>query len=157
LDAITGRMSACLAHRGPDDSGTWVDAEAGIGLGFRRLAIVDLSEQGHQPMRSASGRYWMAYNGEVFNYEELRVELLAAGWRFRGHSDTEVMLAAFERWGIAAAIPRFVGMFAIAVWDAEARALTLARDRLGKKPLYVYHEPGLVTFGSELKALHAGA
>jgi asparagine synthase (glutamine-hydrolysing) len=156
LDAITERMSACLAHRGPDDSGTWVDADAGIALGFRRLAIVDLSEQGHQPMRSASGRYWMAYNGEVFNYEELRVELLAAGWRFRGHSDTEVMLAAFERWGIAASIPRFVGMFAIAVWDTEARALTLARDRLGKKPLFVYHEPGLVTFGSELKALHAG-
>lgn len=150
------RMADTIVHRGPDDSGVWVDADRGVAFGFRRLSIVDLSEQGHQPMRSSSGRYWVEYNGEIYNHEALRAELRSEGWSFRGHSDTEVMLAAFERWGIAEAVSRFVGMFAIALWDAEARSLTLIRDRLGKKPVFVYHEPGLVSFGSELKTLIAG-
>jgi asparagine synthase (glutamine-hydrolysing) len=149
-------MIACLAHRGPDDDGVWVDAPAGVGLGFRRLAIVDLSEQGHQPMRSPSGRFTIVFNGEVYNHRQLRSELESAGARFRGHSDTEVILAAFERWGIAPAVERFIGMFAMGVWDAEARTLSLVRDRMGIKPLFVYARPGLVTFGSELKALVAG-
>ena len=150
------RMIGPIAHRGPDDSGVWVNEHAGIALGFRRLAILDLSPQGHQPMQSASGRFLITFNGEIYNYLALRRGLEAIGHRFRGQSDTEVMLAAFEQWGIPDAVRRFCGMFAIAVWDAERRELTLVRDRLGKKPLYVYREPGLVTFGSELKALFAG-
>jgi len=150
------RMIAPIAHRGPDDSGLWIDQHAGVALGFRRLAILDLSPQGHQPMRSVSDRYCATFNGEIYNYRDLRRELEAFGHRFNGQSDTEVMLAAFEQWGIERAVPRFAGMFAIAVWDAHDRSLTLVRDRLGKKPLYVYHEPGLITFGSELKALLAG-
>ena len=149
-------MIAPITHRGPDDLGTWVDPDRGIGLGFRRLAIIDLSEHGHQPMRSPSGRYTIAFNGEVFNHGDTRRELEDVGYRFRGHSDTETILAAFERWGIEAAVRRFVGMFAIAVWDAEDQALSLIRDRLGIKPLFVYSRPGLVAFGSELKALLAG-
>jgi asparagine synthase (glutamine-hydrolysing) len=150
------RMIAPIAHRGPDDSGVWTDERAGVALGFRRLAILDLSPQGRQPMASPSGRFVAVFNGEVYNFAELRRELEACGFRFRGRSDTEVILAAFERWGIHEAVRRFVGMFAVAVWDTERRELSLFRDRLGKKPLYVYSEPGLVTFGSELKALVAG-
>ncbi|HSB60850.1 MAG TPA: asparagine synthase (glutamine-hydrolyzing) [Vicinamibacteria bacterium] len=150
------RMTAPIVHRGPDDAGIWVDERAGVALGFRRLAILDLSPQGHQPMASPSGRFVIAFNGEVYNFDDLRVELEGHGFAFRGRSDTEVILAAFERWGIEAALGRFVGMFAIAVWDGERRELSLCRDRLGKKPLYVYREPGLVTFGSELKTLLAG-
>jgi len=150
------RMIGPIAHRGPDDSGTWLNERAGIALGFRRLAILDLSPSGHQPMRSSSGRFVVTFNGEVYNYRDLRRELEAFGHRFQGQSDTEVMLAAFEQWGIDQAVRRFAGMFAIAVWDEQQRALTLVRDRLGKKPLYVYREPGLITFGSELKALLAG-
>ena len=156
LDRWARRMSDTIVHRGPDDSGTWVDAEGGVAFGFRRLSIVDLSEKGHQPMRSSSGRYWIEFNGEVYNHDAIRSELRAAGWSFRGHSDTEVMLAAIEQWGVADAVNRFAGMFGIALWDTEARSLTLIRDRLGKKPMFIYHEPGLVTFGSELKTLVAG-
>jgi asparagine synthase (glutamine-hydrolysing) len=150
------RMIRPIEHRGPDDSGTWIDEHAGVALGFRRLAILDLSPLGHQPMQSASRRYCITFNGEIYNYRDLRRELEAVGHRFHGESDTEVMLAAFEQWGIEPAVPRFAGMFAMAVWDAHERSLTLVRDRLGKKPLYVYAEPGLITFGSELKALLAG-
>jgi asparagine synthase (glutamine-hydrolysing) len=149
-------MIAPIAHRGPDDEGIWVDQHGGIALGFRRLAIMDLSPEGHQPMWSASGRFVMVFNGEVYNFGELRQELEPHGHTFRGHSDTEVILAAFEQWGVRDAVRRFIGMFSIAVWDTDRRALSLLRDRMGKKPLFVYREQGLVTFGSELKALVAG-
>ncbi|HLG05145.1 MAG TPA: asparagine synthase (glutamine-hydrolyzing), partial [Gemmatimonadales bacterium] len=141
--------------RGPDDCASWLDPEAGIGLGFRRLSIIDLSELGRQPMASASGRYQLAYNGEVFNHRVLRSALVAGGTRFRGHSDTEVMLAAIEAYGVRPAVQRFVGMFAIALWDRERRELHLIRDRLGIKPLHVYWQPGLLAFGSELRAVMA--
>jgi asparagine synthase (glutamine-hydrolysing) len=149
-------MADAMAHRGPDDSGVWVDSIAGIALGFRRLAIVDLSEQGHQPMRSESGRYVIVFNGEIYNHRSLRRELESGGCGFRGHSDTEVILTAFEQWGIERATRRFVGMFAMAVWDSNRQELSLIRDRLGIKPLFIYHRDGLVSFGSELKALLAG-
>ena len=156
MTAHAGRMIDPLAHRGPDDRGVWADAGAGIALGFRRLAIVDLSPHGHQPMRSRSGRFVIVFNGELYNFRGLRRELEGRGHAFTGHSDTEVILAAFEEWGIEPAVHRFVGMFAIAVWDTDRRELSLLRDRIGKKPLYVYREPGLISFGSELKALIAG-
>ena len=156
LGPAVQRMAGTLAHRGPDDTGSWCDEEAGIALGFRRLSILDLSSLGHQPMRSASGRFTLVYNGEVYNESVLRRALEREGFTFRGRSDTEVVLAAFEAWGVRRALERFVGMFALALWDSRDRTLTLARDCVGIKPLFVYAEPGLVTFGSELKALLAG-
>ena len=155
LGASLRRMAATLEHRGPDDAGEWHDADAGVGFGFRRLSILDVTSAGHQPMRSASGRYVIAFNGEIYNHRTLRGELAATGHAFRGHSDTEVILAAVEQWGLRDALQRFAGMFAIALWDTQSRALTLVRDRLGKKPLFVYRAPGLVLFASELKALAA--
>lgn len=156
LMAHASAMTAPIVHRGPDDDGVWVDEHAGVAFGFRRLAILDLSPHGHQPMHSPSGRFVSLFNGEVYNFKELRRQLEQYGFRFRGGSDTEIVLAAFEQWGIREAVKRFVGMFAIAIWDSATRELSLVRDRLGKKPLFVYSEPGLVTFGSELKALIAG-
>jgi asparagine synthase (glutamine-hydrolysing) len=146
-------MADQLIHRGPDDSGVWVDAEAGIALGFRRLAIVDLSPTGHQPMTSSNSRHVMVFNGEVYNFGELRKDLESRGHGFRGHSDTEVMLEAVSEWGLEAAVKKFVGMFAFALWDRRDRVLHLVRDRLGIKPLYWGWQGKTFLFGSELKAL----
>ncbi len=149
------RMAETLLHRGPDAGGVWVDAEAGVGLGFRRLAIIDLSASGDQPMVSADGRMVIVYNGEVYNFAELRRELEEAGSCFRGRSDTEAVLEACARWGVEAALRRLIGMFAFALWDRETRCLWLARDRLGIKPLYYGAVGERFLFGSELKALRA--
>ena len=154
------RMGNTIISRGPDSSGVWCDAEAGIGLSHRRLAIVDLTEAGHQPMVSASGRFVFAFNGEIYNHSSLRAELdREACTPWRGHSDTETLLACMEAWGVAKALGRAVGMFAFALWDRQTQALTLGRDRLGEKPLY-YGWQGtgshaVFLFGSELKALKA--
>jgi asparagine synthase (glutamine-hydrolysing) len=155
LLATVRRMRDTLAHRGPDDTGEWLDRESGFALGFRRLAILDLTPTGHQPMTSASGRYVIAFNGEVYNFEAIRRELLDCGQApdFRGRSDTEVMLAAIEAWGIEPAVQRFVGMFAIALWDRRERRLHLIRDRIGVKPLYYGFSGATFLFASELKAL----
>lgn len=154
--AVTAvRMADRLVHRGPDDSGVWSDSGAGIALSFRRLSIIDLSPAGHQPMQSATGRYTLVFNGEAYNFPAIREELersgLAPDWR--GHSDTEVILAAIEAWGLDAAVRRFVGMFAFALWDGRERLLHLVRDRMGVKPLYYTASPRAVLFGSELKAM----
>ena len=152
-------MAEAIAYRGPDSRGHWAEAEAGIAFGHLRLAIVDLTEAGAQPMASHSGRYMMVFNGEIYNHQDLRAELDAAGKspRWRGHSDTETLLAGFETWGLTETLKRTVGMFAIALWDRETRVLKLARDRLGEKPLYYgwqgQGEGRALLFGSELKAL----
>jgi len=150
---VADAMALRLAHRGPDGSGVWVDNDGGVALAHRRLAIVDLSEAGHQPMRSASGRYELIFNGEIYNHAQLRAELPSRAWR--GHSDTETLLAGFEHWGLEATLKKAVGMFAIALWDIERRRLSLARDRMGEKPLYYGLSQGQLLFASELKALHA--
>jgi asparagine synthase (glutamine-hydrolysing) len=148
-------MTDAMVHRGPDSSGYWHDNEAGMALGHRRLSIVDLSEAGHQPMLSADGRWVLTYNGEIYNADDLRSELEARGARFRGHSDTEVLVEAFALWGVEATLPRLIGMFAFAAWDSRERRLYLVRDRLGIKPLYWGWFGQLLLFGSELKALRA--
>ena len=155
LDARVRAMTDSLVLRGPDDEGTWVDAAHGIALGFRRLAILDLSAEGHQPKPSASGRYRLTFNGEIYNFQELRHTLEGAGVTFRGRSDTEVILAAFEQWGVEPALRRFNGMFAIVCWDARDKQLHLARDPLGIKPLYFGAQGRTLFWGSELKALRA--
>lgn len=154
LEQVLRGMGHSIAHRGPDDAGVWLDAPAGIGLAHQRLAIVDLSAAGHQPMVAASGRYVLAYNGEIYNHLELRGQLASLGVAdWRGHSDTETLLAAVDAWGVQAAVERVIGMFAFALWDRRDATLTLCRDRLGEKPLYCGWQGATFLFGSELKAL----
>lgn len=154
LAAVVQRMARRLAHRGPDDEGALVDAPVGLALGFRRLAIQDLSANGNQPMTSANGRYVIVYNGETYNFRELKEDLQRAGYRsWRGSSDTEVLLAAISRIGVAGLLDRCDGMFAFVLWDRQARRLHLARDRMGEKPLYYGWAGSTLVFGSELKAL----
>lgn len=149
-------MADAMWQRGPDDAGVWLDPVLGLALAHRRLAILDLSPEGHQPMASVCGRWILVFNGEIYNFQTLRTELERLGQRhWRGHSDTEVMLAAFAQWGLEKTLQRLVGMFAFALWDRQARTLTLARDRLGEKPLYYGWMGRLLLFGSELKALRA--
>lgn len=156
-------MAEAISSRGPDDMGVWADDEARIGLAHRRLSIVDLSPAGRQPMQSTSGRFVMVYNGEIYNHSDIRIELdrsgLAPAWR--GHSDTETALAGFDAWGIKTTLERCVGMFAFAIWDRRDRTLTLARDRMGEKPLYYGWQgqgsDAVLLFGSELKALRQHA
>jgi asparagine synthase (glutamine-hydrolysing) len=146
-------MRDSLAHRGPDDAGLWMSPADGVTLGSRRLAILDLSPRGHQPMQDASATFTIVFNGEIYNYAELRKELQVA-YSFQSRSDTEVLLAAYSFWG-----PDFVhrlnGMFAFAIWDSKHRHLFAARDRFGEKPFYYYRRPSLFLFASEIKAILA--
>lgn len=153
--AVLAQMGDVITHRGPDDSGVWLDLGAGVGLVHRRLSILDLSPAGHQPMRSPCGRYTLVYNGEIYNHLDLRVSLEAEGGHFnwRGHSDTETLLAALRHWGVEGALRRVNGMFAFALWDGMEHTLYLARDRIGEKPLYYGSNGGVFLFGSELKSL----
>ena len=155
LRAAGEAMNETLRHRGPDDSGIWAEAESGVVLGQRRLAIIDLSPGGAQPMHSADRRYVITFNGEIYNYRDIRKELAAAGRAMRSNSDTEVLLEACALWGVEPAIERTIGMFAFALWDRSARTLHLARDRLGIKPLYYAASPDRLLFASQLKAFRA--
>jgi asparagine synthase (glutamine-hydrolysing) len=155
LHVIAATMAATLHHRGPDARGVWADATAGIAFGHTRLSIVDVSSAGAQPMVSASGRFVINYNGEVYNAPDLARDLERSGVRFRGHSDTEVLIEAIDRWGLDETLERVNGMFAFALWDRCARRLHLVRDRLGEKPLYYAWRDDVLLFGSELEALRA--
>ena len=152
LETTVTKMADTLYKRGPDSSGVWCDPECGIAMGHRRLAIIDLSTAGHQPMVSASGRTVISFNGVIYNYQELRKELESAGIKFRGSSDTEVLLEACELWGVINTTKRLIGMFAFVVWDGQQLKLTLVRDRLGKKPLYWGWQGDTFFFGSECKS-----
>src|SRR5690606_19992800 len=149
-------MAAPLSHRGPDDEGVWIDASNGVALAHRRLSILDLSPAGHQPMLSGCERYVLAFNGEIYNHRELRRQLEYVGVNeWRGNSDTETLLAMFSRYGVEEPLQRAVGMFAIALWSKDEKALYLARDRFGEKPLYYGLLEGSVVFASELGAIEA--
>ena len=152
LRSIADAMIETVRHRGPDAGDVWVEAEGGVALGQRRLAIIDLSPGGAQPMHSADRRFVITFNGEIYNYRDIRRELQAAGHSMRSDSDTEVLLEACALWGVEAAIERAIGMFAFALWDRKTRSLTLARDRLGIKPLYYAASPERILFASQLKA-----
>ena len=151
--ATLRRMAGSLAHRGPDADGIWLSDDGRVGLCHRRLSIIDLSPGGAQPMRSASGRYTIVYNGEIYGFLALREELEASGVRFRGHSDTEVLIEAIEAYGLEAALQRCNGMFAFALYDSAERKVIFARDRIGKKPLYIGIAGDAIAFGSELKSI----
>ena len=144
------RMTDVIAHRGPDSEGHYTDGP--IGLGHRRLAIIDLSASGHQPMSNENGEVVITFNGEIYNFQKLRVELEALGHRFHSQTDTEVIVHAYEEWG-ADCVTRFNGMFAFGIWDRPRRRLVLARDRYGIKPLYWYCKDGVFVFASEIKAI----
>jgi asparagine synthase (glutamine-hydrolysing) len=152
--AEIGAMVDCIPYRGPDGTGQKCFESEGVALGHRRLSILDLSDAGAQPMASASGRFWITYNGEVYNYLEVRKELEALGWQFRSHSDTEVLLCAYEQWG-EECLQRFMGMYAFAIWDRQKRELFAARDRMGIKPFYYLETSSGLVFGSEIKSLLA--
>jgi len=154
LTTTVKRMTSQLLSRGPDSEGIWVESKNGLALGHRRLAIMDLSAAGHQPMQSSSGRYAIVYNGEIYNSPDLREILLKEGYSFRGHSDTEVILAACEEWGILKTCQQLIGIFAFALWDTQAQSLTLARDQMGVKPLYWGFQNGVLFFGSQLKSFY---
>ena len=153
-DAVR-RMGDAIQHRGPDAGDTWVDASAGVALAQRRLSIIDLSPAGAQPMVSSGGSHVIVYNGEVYNFAEIRKELESCGIRFRGHSDTEVILEACVLWGVDRTVKSLIGMFAFALWDCRERTVTLVRDRLGIKPLYWSLHNDNFLFGSELKAMQS--
>jgi asparagine synthase (glutamine-hydrolysing) len=157
LSDLAMRMTGAIAHRGPDASGIWTSGAAGIAFGHRRLSILDLSEAGAQPMRSECGRFTVTFNGEIYNHLDIRAELEATGAapNWRGHSDTETLLYAVRKWGVEAALQRFSGMFALALWDERESTLTLARDRFGEKPLFYGWSGRDLVFASELKALAA--
>jgi asparagine synthase (glutamine-hydrolysing) len=149
-------MADALAHRGPDDQGVWIDGQAGIGIGHRRLSIVDLSEAGHQPYHSRCGRYVLTYNGEIYNHADVRRAIESDGpvdWR--GHSDTETLVEAIARWGLAGALERCNGMFALGLWDRQTRQLSLARDRIGEKPLFYGWNGDRMLFASSLASFRA--
>ena len=153
LQARARAMADTMTHRGPDDHGVWVDAQHSVALAHRRLSIQDLSAAGHQPMVSVTGRYYIVFNGEIYNFQDIGDELKSLGYTFKGHSDTEVLLTAFEEWGVESAIRRSFGMFAMAVWDKESKELILCRDRMGEKPLFFGWTKNRFVFASELKAL----
>jgi asparagine synthase (glutamine-hydrolysing) len=153
LAHATTCMTDALRHRGPDDAGVWADASAGAALGHRRLSVIDLSCAGHQPMVSSEGRYVLSYNGEIYNFASLRVELQRSGASFSGHSDTEVLLTGIQTWGVSEMLVRCNGMFAFALWDRHTRTFTLARDRIGEKPLYYGRAGSHIVFASELGAI----
>jgi asparagine synthase (glutamine-hydrolysing) len=156
LGSVTVKMADAIKSRGPDDSGCWVDHVNGLALGHRRLSIIDLTEEGHQPMVSSSGNYVIAYNGEIYNFQQIKNDLeKEKPVKWRGHSDTEVMLEAIERYGVLEAVKLFNGMFAFALWSKQEKSVTFARDRLGKKPLYYGWNNGAFLFGSELKSFFA--
>jgi asparagine synthase (glutamine-hydrolysing) len=157
LDAAAAAMAHAIRHRGPDSWGTWADAATGVALGHRRLAVIDLSEAGAQPMTSADTRWVLTYNGEIYNHQHLADRLHKEGVRLRGTSDSEVLVEAIARWGVERTLDRLDGMFAFAVWDRQERALTLARDRIGEKPLYYGELEGRLLFASELRAILVGA
>ena len=148
-------MLSKLKHRGPDSEGFWISPSENVFLGHARLAIHDLSPKGHQPMNSVSQKYWIVFNGEIYNFQELAVELRKSGYSFSGHSDTEVLLAAVDQWGLDNAVKRFVGMFAFVIWDIEKQTLTLCRDRIGEKPLYYGVVEEGFYFSSELKSIES--
>lgn len=155
LHQLTHKMNETLFHRGPDGGDVWVDAQTGVGLGHRRLSIIDLSEAGKQPMTSSDGRFVLVYNGEVYNAEDLKPELIEKGYKFQGHSDTEVIVNGFSAWGVKATVKKLIGMFAIAALDRQTGTFYLIRDRVGIKPLYWADTGKTFLFGSEMKALYA--